>query len=231
MSKKTFNYCDVIGYGWGVMAANLGFFIGLGVVYALILFAPDIVRGIISMLDTPEPAMTISSIVLQIIGQLVGFILAIGLIKIALNFCDETKPGIGTLFQGFDCFWRYLGATIIYISIVFAGFLLLIVPGIIWTIKFSLCYYYVIDEGLGPIDALKASSRATDGVKWELFGFNMLCMLIILAGYLCLGIGIFAAYPTILVAQALVYRQLSAQTPELAELMVSPEIMPNQETF
>lgn len=230
MSKKTFNFCDVIGYGWGVMASNLWFFVGLGFLYMLILYSPPICIGIIRLLGVPDPFMKISSISLQVIGQLITFILAIGLIKIALSFCDERKPVIRTLFDGFDCFWRYLGTTILYILIILVGFLLFIVPGIIWAIKFSLCYYFVIDEGLGPINALKASSRATNGVKWELFGFDIFTILIIYAGLLCLGVGIFAAYPTVLVAKALVYRQLSAQTPEIAEL-VSVEQMTNPGTF
>ena len=139
-------------------------------------------------------------------------ILGIGLFKIALSFCDERKPSIGTLFDGFDCFWRYLGTAILYLLIVLGGTLLFIVPGIIWAIKFSLAYYYVVDKGHGPIDALRSSARATDGVKWELFGFGMFCALIMYAGILCLGIGIFATIPTVIIAKALVYRQLSAQT-------------------
>lgn len=214
MSKKTFNFCDVLGYGWGVMASNLWFFVGLGFLYFLILVSPGICRGIIDRLGAPEPFRAISSISLQIVGQLIAIVLSIGLLKIALSFCDERRLGIGTLFDGFDCFWRYLGVAILYGLIVVAGFLLLIVPGIIWAVKFSLCYYFVIDKGLGPIEALKASSRTTKGVKWELFGFDIFTILIVYAGTLCLGVGVFAAYPTVLVSKTLVYRQLSAQTPE-----------------
>jgi uncharacterized membrane protein len=214
MSKKSFNFCDVLGYGWGVMASNLWFFVGLGFLYLLIVVSPGICRGIIGRSGASEPFRTISSISLQIIGQLISIVLSIGLLKIALSFCDEQKPGIVTLFDGFDCFWRYLGVAVLYILIVVGGFLLLIVPGIIWAVKFSLCYYFVVDKGLGPIEALKASSRTTKGVKWDLFGFDIFTILIIYAGFLCLGVGVFAAYPTVLVAKTLVYRQLSAQTPD-----------------
>ncbi len=145
----------------------------------------------------------------------------IGLIKIALSFCDEQKPSFATLFDAWDCFWRYVGASILYGLIILGGLILLIVPGIVWAVKFSLCYYFVIDKGLGPIEALKASSRTTMGVKWQLFGFGILCALINLLGMLCLLVGVFATYPTVLVASALVYRQLSAQTPELAEFGIA----------
>jgi hypothetical protein len=55
------------------------------------------------------------------------------------------------------------------------------------------------------------------GIKWHLFGFQILSVLIIYLGILCLVVGIFAVYPMVLVAASLVYRQLSAQTPELGE--------------
>ena len=42
-------------------------------------------------------------------------------------------------------------------------------------------------------------------------------------GFLCFVVGIFAAYPTVIVASALVYRQLFAQTPEVNELLVVGE--------
>ena len=95
--------------------------------------------------------------------------------------------------------------------------LLLIFPGIIWAVKFSLSRYFVVEKGLGPIEALKASSRTTKGVKWELFGFGIVCTGINLLGLICLVVGVFATWPMIMVAHALVYRQLMAQTPELAE--------------
>jgi uncharacterized membrane protein len=215
MSKKTFSFGDTIGYGWNVMSSHIGFFIGLGFLYLVVLYSAAIVDGIINVIGVPEPFIMISSISSTIIGQIIAYVLTIGMIKIALSFCDEHKPAISTLFNSFDCFWRYLGTAILYVLIVLGGFILFIVPGIIWSIKFSLSYYYVVDKGLGPIEALKASARATDTVKWELFGFGMLCALITYAGILCLGVGIFAAFPTVMIAQALVYRQLAAQTVEV----------------
>ena len=230
MSKKDFNFSDVLGFGWEVMKANLGFFIGLGFLFIIITYLPAIVRGLIATIGLPPVAFMASSMLLQIVGWVINIILKIGLIKITLSFCDERKPSIGTLFDAFGCFWRYVGVAILYTLIVIGGFLLLIVPGIIWSVKFSLCYYFVVDKGLGPIQALKASSRTTMDVKWQLFGFGIICGLINILGLLCLIVGIFATYPTVIVAYALVYRQLLAQTPELDEFgIVGPNVEPGQE--
>ena len=36
MKDKYFNFSDILGYGWGVMKANLWFFVGIGIVYAVV---------------------------------------------------------------------------------------------------------------------------------------------------------------------------------------------------
>jgi len=230
MATKYFNFGDVLGYGWRVMKANLGFFVGLGFVFLIISYLPAIARLAIRALHLPKASDITLAILLQILGWVINIVLGIGLIKIALSFCNEQKPSISTLFDAWGCFWRYVAAAILYGLIMMAGFILLIFPGIIWAVKFGLCFYFVVDKGLGPIEALKASSRTTMGAKWGLFGFGILCGLINLLGLLCLIIGIFATYPTVIVASALVYRQLLAQTPELAEFgIAAPIAAPNIE--
>ena len=230
MARKYFNFSDVLGYGWCVMKANFWFFVGLGVLFMIITYLPTIARFILKEMDWPKASRITAEFSLIIIGWVINVTLAIGLIKIAISFCDEQKPPISTLFDARGCFWRYAAAGILYGLIILAGFILLIVPGIIWAIKFSLCFYFVIDKGLGPIEALKASSRTTMGVKWQLFGFGILCSLINFLGLLCLFVGVFATYPTVLVANMLVYRQLLAQTPELVEFgIATPIAAPNIE--
>ena len=226
MKDKYFNFTDVLGYGWRTMKTNFWFFVGVVFLFLIITYIPNILNFIAAR-TLPRSSFALFRIVTVLLGWAINIILGIGLLKIALSFCDEQKPTVETLFDAWDCFWRYFGAAILYFLICLGGFILLIVPGIIWSIKYSQCFYFVVDRGLGPVQALKASGRTTMGVKWQLFGFNILCALINLLGVICLIVGIFATYPMVLVASALVYRQLSAQTPELAEFGIdisSPEL-------
>ena len=93
---------------------------------------------------------------------------------------------------------------------------MLIIPGIIWGIKFQFFSYFIVDKGLGPIEALKRSSTITKGAKWDLFLFGLLVWLINLLGALCLLVGLFATIPTTGVAMAFVYHKLLTQT-EIAQ--------------
>ncbi len=155
MSEKYFNYTDVFGFGWDTMKKNLGFFIGLVFLFIVITYSPTIAIKVMEGMDLPRPLHMTLFISLQVIGFAINSVIAIGLIKIALGFCDELKPTIATLFDAFDCFWRYIAVSILYALIIYGGFFLLIVPGVIWAVKFSLCTYFVIDKGLGPIEALR----------------------------------------------------------------------------
>ena len=140
-----------------------------------------------------------------------------GLIKIALRFCDKEKGEFAELFSCFPLFFKYLFGSILCMLIVLGGMILLIIPGIIWSIKFQFFTYFIIDKGLGPIEALKRSSAITKGAKWDLFIFGLLLGLINLLGALCLLVGLFATIPTTIVAMAFVYRKLLAQT-EIVQL-------------
>ncbi len=248
MSSKSFSFSEVLSFGWGVMKANFWFFAGVFVVLLLISLLGQIPAAI--MEHYPKAITPFWFFVMLGVTFIVQIITGIGLIKIALGFCDGQKPRFGTLFNGFDCFWRYIGTGLLYGLIVSASivfvlpFILLstvmrnpcvilpalvgfLVLAVILSIKFGLCFYFVIDKGLGPINALRASSRATMGAKGSLFIFGILCGLINLLGALCFLVGLFATIPTVIAAMAVVYRQLSEQTPELAELGISsPGIEP-----
>jgi hypothetical protein len=222
MTGKYFRFSDVFSYGWDMMKTCFGFFVGLGIVWILTIYATLIIELVLRHTIFTESFPQALKIFMFIATWVINIVLGIGIIKIALSFCDEQKPPFSTLFNAsWDCFWRYLATGILYILILIPGFILLIVPGVIWSVKFGLWPYFVVDKGLGPIQALKASSRTTMDVKWDLFGFAALCGIFNLAGLLCLIVGVFAAYPTIIVAHALVYRQLAAQTPELAEFGIN----------
>lgn len=148
-------------------------------------------------------------------------IIEIGLTKISIKFCDNEKSKFKDLFSHYPLFFKYLFGSILYVLIVFGGMILLIIPGIIWAIKFQFFNYLIVDKGLGPVEALKKSWVITKGAKWNLFVFGLLLALINLIGILCLVIGLFATLPTTLVAIAFVYRKLLAQT----ELVKGPETL------
>jgi len=236
--QKNFVINNVLGWGWQIMKTYFWYFVGIAVLAGLANILPDFLRGVLVGMSEQFPLAMIPVFILWLLGIIISIVVNIGFIKIALSFCDRIKPTVGTLFDAWDCFWRYAGVSALYGLIVFAGILLLIIPGIIWAVQFCYSFYFVVDKGLGPMEALKASSRTTRGIRLKLFGFGLLCGLINMLGALCLLVGLFVTYPVVLTANALVYRHLLVQTPELAEFGIQmpqpetqPETQPENENY
>ena len=143
----------------------------------------------------------------------------LGFTHLALRVVDGEEATIGDLFSQGRLLVRAVLATIVYVGIVIGGFLLLIVPGIIWGIKFQYYIYAIVDEDAGVMESLKRSSALTRGEKLNLFWYGLLCGLVGLLGALALCVGVLAAAPTIALASAYVYRRLVASDAERREFV------------
>jgi len=205
MRAEKFSISEAIHFGWNTMKSNLGFFIGL----LIFVFLFTSLSSIIAAKATE--ANIFLGIIFYIADFSLSIIISIGLVKIALRFCDNEKGRFADLFSQYPLFPQYLVGSILYGLIVFAGTILLIIPGILWGIQFCFYDYFIVDKGLGPIEALKRSSAITRGVKWDLLGFFLVLLGINLLGALCLLIGLFVTIPTTMVALAFVYRKLMVQ--------------------
>jgi uncharacterized membrane protein len=206
MTTAGFSKGEAIRFGWGAMKANLGFFIGALIVVMVIGLIPGLLQAWTAQ-DAPalSAMFQIASVVFQIIIEM-------GLITICLKLIDNARPELGDLFSRVHLFFRYLGAKILYVLIVLGGLILLIVPGIVWALKFQFFSYFIIDRALGPIEALRKSAAITAGAKWNLFLFVLLLVGINILGAIALLVGLFATIPTSMVAIAFVYRQLLARS-------------------
>lgn len=153
----------------------------------------------------------IARVVLQLLGFVVGIILAMGLIRASLAVCEGRTPAVSMLMET-DGFLNYLVAAILFGIAVFFGLVLCIVPGIIFAVVFHYFGYAIVQHPeLGALDALKRSADITRGYRWQLFGLTLLLMLINLVGLLACGIGILFTYGISAIAIAYAYKTLSGQ--------------------
>jgi len=204
--QKEFSKKEALTFGWETIKKNFLFFAGLVAAISLISIIPSMIGESLAE-DAP-----FASFVVNVVGLVVSMLAAMGLIKISLQFVDGAQGKWDDLLAPKHLFLNYVAGTILYGLIVIAGFILLIIPGIIWSIQFRFYRYAIIDKGLGPIEALKRSSDITRGTKWNLFLLGILFGLINLAGMLAFVIGLFVTIPVTMVAAAYVYRKLLSQT-------------------
>lgn len=105
-------------------------------------------------------------------------------------------------------FWRFVFASVLYGLIVLGGLILLVVPGIVWGVKYQFVPYIVMERDMRIWDAFRESDRITEGYKWKLLGFGIVLGLLILAGFLFLLVGALVAIPVAMLAYVRAYRVL-----------------------
>jgi uncharacterized membrane protein len=161
-------------------------------------------------------------LVLQVLQ--VGVTLAY--IRIALKLHDGQAVDLARGWDLLSDFFSFLLTSLLQGLIVAVGFILLIVPGIVWALKFGFAGFVVVDEKLDPFAALRESNRLAEGVKWHLFGFALLVVGINLLGAVALGIGLLVAIPTTLIATAHVFRRLQAREASRSQQVTMPGTIP-----
>ncbi|UCD06438.1 MAG: hypothetical protein JSV98_04200 [candidate division WOR-3 bacterium] len=220
MDKRDFSAEEALQYGWNTMKANIWFFVGVLVVAWALTGVPHIIANLLQ-----EQSIGLSFL-FRIIGWAANIIVSIGMTVIALKFLDNQDPRFEDLFSFKPYFWKYLGASILMVIIVWVGIILFVIPGVYWALKFQFFGYFVVEQGRDPVEAMRMSSRITQSVKWKLFGFGLVLALINIVGTICLFIGLLVTVPVTLLAFSFVYRKLLEQT-ESAQLGKStPETAP-----
>lgn len=203
-SKNTFSISEAVSYGWNQAKKHWGFLI----VCVLIMMGLSIATAILQViLDSQKAALL--SFAVQIAGWILQMAVTLGLIGVALRLHDKKRVEYKNLFDYFALIIPYFLGSIIYSVIVVVGLILLIVPGIIWGIKFRYFTYFMVDKKMDPFRALSASSRITQGVKWQLFFFGLVIALINIAGALLFLAGLLFTIPLSMMAEVYVYRKLA----------------------
>jgi hypothetical protein len=139
---------------------------------------------------------------------LIGVLMMIGFTKVSLMGARDQKPSVAELFINWNSFVPYCLGYFCYGLAVAGGLILLIIPGIILMVMLQMFSYLIIDKGLGPIAALRRSRVITKGHRGRLFIFGLLLMLLNIAGFLCLVVGLFFTVWTSSIAMARVYDRL-----------------------
>lgn len=193
--------------GWKGFSENVGLLIGVHLFVA----AVGIVVNAGSKGWSPYSYNPLPYVFFAILGSGVSLWLSIGVLRIGLGIIDGRRMVFKDLFSGGDCFWSFLGTSILTGIMVALGGLLLIIPGIILGVYLSLAPFLVVDRNLGPGEAIKGSFRVVQGNFWSLVGFGFLAFLINVLGAMLLGLGLVVTVPVTSLALAYIYRRLQRQ--------------------
>jgi uncharacterized membrane protein len=210
MKAKDFSIKEALKYGWEAWRKNIWFFLGVILLAWVVQFTPNYIRPLVKSRGL--------GLVLGLIGWLVDSAVALGLINVALELRNKGKSHWTSLYKRLDLWPKYFWTSIVYSLIIFFGLLLLIVPGVIWAIKYQFYGYAVVDKGLGMKQALERSKLLTEGVKLKLFWLGLVLLGVNFVGALAFVVGLLVTVPVTLMALVYVYYQLSPEQEEGAVL-------------
>lgn len=152
--------------------------------------------------------LIIGAIIVFLLFKLVDSMYAMGTTRICLEMYDSGKSNYAELFSCMHLVFNHIIASLLYVTLVSFGFLLLVIPGFIWAIKYWFYQHAIVDKQMGPLEALSFSGQITKGQKGQLAIFlGILWSLNIIAGW-AFGIGLIITLPLSFLAQAFVYRKL-----------------------
>ncbi len=150
----------------------------------------------------------------------VGTTIAMNTIPLALSKGKVISPFF--IFE--SKYRRYMGESILFFILMMyciaIGINLLLVPGIVIALAWSLAFCLMIEKGLSPTEALRMSNQKTYGHKFEIFAISVLlvvflCALLFLGGMILyfITVGFESVWFTIFVAVILLL---------LLQLLITP---------
>ncbi len=108
-------------------------------------------------------------------------------------------------------------ANLLHWGIVSIGIFLFLVPGIVFACRLAFVKYLVLDRKLEPVEAVKESWRMTKGHAGKIFWMGFLAFPIMIAGLICLGVGVIPAIMWIRCAFASMYFAVSESEEEAVQ--------------
>ena len=141
-----------------------------------------------------------------VIGTIATYIIVgpmtVGGVRFTLSVSRKEKPEIGQLFSGFDRFGTHLAAYLLQTLFVCLWTLLLIIPGIIAALSYSMTYFIIAeDSSISASEAITKSKKMMKGNKWKLSylgfrftGWFLLAMLSCGIGFLWVGPYMYVSY-------------------------------------
>lgn len=196
MNGQLFSIGEAIKDGWRLTKEHLSFLIG----YQLILYF------LILIFSGAQKGYTWA------FWHYVGFALIVlvkmGLYNSVLMITQGVKPEFDQMYRNWRLLVSWFVAGFIFGVAFVIGLILLIAPGCYVLAKYGLFPFFLLDQKLGSLEALKQTEKASTGILMPIFLLFLACGALNLLGLLFFGVGLLLTIPTTLLALATVYRKI-----------------------
>lgn len=144
-----------------------------------------------------------------LITLIIGGPFTLGISIFSLAIARNKEARLEQLFDGFKNFGNSLAAYLLIMVFTILWTLLLIIPGIIAALSYSMTYFIMVDDpSIEPMDAIDKSKAMMNGYKWKYFGMNLMFFGLVVLSLFTLGIALLWVIPYIGVSAAKFYEDI-----------------------
>jgi hypothetical protein len=137
----------------------------------------------------------------------------VGLLRISRALQDGRNPRLADAFDHFNLAPGFLAGQLLYLTMVLAGLVLLVVPGILLAARYALFGFQNAAGESGVLQSFTQSGNLTRGATGRLAATLVALFVFNLLGAALLGVGLFVTVPISVLMLASIDRQLSATAP------------------
>lgn len=173
----------VFSRAFGTIAANPATTLGIGFLFGalpslLAAYAIQTVRA--ESFATLGPAATIGIGLFSLLVTILLGIIAQGvLVRVTVAFSEGRKASLGeSVMAGLRVALPLFVLGVLSALGLALGFLLLVVPGVILYMMWSVAAPSLVEERLGPIEAFGRSRHLTRGARWKIFGLTLVVLVV-----------------------------------------------------
>ncbi|KRF16494.1 hypothetical protein ASG90_09350 [Nocardioides sp. Soil797] len=145
--------------------------------------------------------------VFNLIGSVVGMILAATMVRLALDVVDGNEVSFGGAFSRINFGQVIIAAVVLGIATTI-GMLLCFLPGLVVVFLTYFTNYFIIGKGQDAFTAIKSSFTLTTSTLGPVLLLMLLSVLVVIGGVIACCVGILVAYPVVVVAAAYAFRFL-----------------------
>lgn len=136
--------------------------------------------------------------------------LEIGFLQICLALCDGREPTFADIFRHLALGPKFLAGQILYLLVVVIGLPLLVVPGVYFSVRYTLFGFRMAASETNLVRSFQQSAILSVGAEIYLLRILLALFVLNTVGACLLGLGLFITVPLSGLMMTAVYRQLSS---------------------
>jgi hypothetical protein len=197
---------SIVGYGWKKFQEFFGQIVVAIIVYVVVVGVFLVIGNIIQT----QINSIFGSLLFSLINLVVTSAISIILIRAVLMIVDGKPLDTAALFST-DNLGQYVVGALLFALGTWIGLILCVIPGIIFAFLAYYWNFFIVDKGLEPVDAIKASIDMVKNNVGTVLIWAIVAFIITAIGFAICCVGAIVAVPVVFIGNAYLYRRLNGE--------------------